>query len=80
MLKLTAGISKAIRILGTRISSAIAKGSIAVQQNTISASYRIRGRVARTHTKMNIKRTALIASAILCRLRKESLLNTSGIL
>lgn len=58
-------MSNAIRILGTRISRAIATGRSPVQQNTISESYRIRGRVARIHTKININRTALIARAIL---------------
>lgn len=58
-------MSNAISILGTRISSAIAIGSIPVQQNTISWSYRIRGSVARIHTNRNIINTALTPRIIL---------------
>lgn len=72
-------ISNAIRILGTRTSRAIAIGSIPVQQNTISVSYRIRGRVARIHTNTNIKNRALIPRITDCRLINDELLKISGI-
>ena len=78
MLKLTAGISKAIRILGTRISSAIAIGRSCVQQKIISRSYRCRTNVARTQTKKNMNRRALAARIRLCRLMKVSCTKISG--
>ena len=73
-------MSKAIRILGTRITRAIATGSSPVQQNTISPSYRIRGNVARNHTNKNVNRQVFSPSTILCRFTNVSLMNSSGML
>jgi hypothetical protein len=70
-------MSKATSRLGTRIRSEIAIGRSPVQQKTIRESYRIRGSVARIHINRNIIRTALTASAILCRLINESSANST---
>ena len=73
-------MSKAIRILGTRITSAIAIGRSPVQQNTISPSYRIRGNVARNHTNRKVNRHVFNPRTILCRFTNVSLMKSSGIL
>lgn len=51
---LTGIISKLYSIQGTKITKAITIGNKTVQQKDINWSKRIRGKEARTHTKMNI--------------------------
>ena len=48
--------SKDIRTLGTKSTKAIARGRQLTQQKLIRLSQRIRGRVARNHTKANAPR------------------------
>ena len=59
---------------------AITTGSIPVQHACISWSYRIRGNVARNHTKIKQNRHVLSARTILCTLMKVSFDIISGMI
>ena len=58
-------MSNATSRLGTKITKAITTGNRPVQQNCISWSYRIRGKVARNHTNMKQNIQVFKASTIL---------------
>lgn len=69
---------KAIRILGTKRTKAIAIGSSIVQQNTRIWSNRTQGSVARIQTNMKHIKQVLSASTIDWKLKKELLITSSG--
>jgi hypothetical protein len=56
----TTKASKEYKRQGTKTINANNKGNRTVQQNCMSWSKRIRGRLARTHIKVNTKRADLI--------------------
>lgn len=73
-------MSNATKSEGTKIIKAITIGNSPVHMNCINWSYRNRGNVALNQTKRKQKTHVFSANTILCKLIKESLTKSSGII
>lgn len=71
-------MSKATKILGTRMIKATATGNRFNQHKSINWSYRSLGKVALNQTNKKQKTQVLRPRIILWMLMKESLINNSG--